>query len=293
MCGRRAVLAEAPIFARGSQVWAGHFYVCLLIMVLQTMAFREIVSVRYSEYKTVDGAESSRLPLFRTLQWGWYYVALVFVYGDFIKNFAISHESAHDLMPYARLHEAIAFAGYCLMFMLSVWTLSVDNVKYQVGQLSWTIVTLCIVVGQMKFVAHNIFEGLFWFFFPAWLVINNDCWAYAWGATLGRRVFKIPFFTLSPKKTWEGFLGALVSTTVVAYYSAPLFAKSQWLICPADRLTFEAHGKLDCETRDVFVARATYEVPFLGVVLEDVAPIHRSTINIIVVNTEHTLRICA
>jgi len=36
-----------------------------------------------------------------------------------------------------------------------------------VGQLSWTIVTLCIVVGQMKFVAHNIFEGLFWFFFPA------------------------------------------------------------------------------------------------------------------------------
>ena len=34
----------------------------------------------------------------------------------------------------------------------------------------------------MKFVAHNIFDGLFWFFFPAWLVINNDCWAYAWGA---------------------------------------------------------------------------------------------------------------
>ncbi|KAH8060280.1 phosphatidate cytidylyltransferase [Aureococcus anophagefferens] len=37
---------------------------------------------------------------------------------------------------------------------------------YHVGQLSWTIVTLCIVVGQMKFVAHNIFDGLFWFFFP-------------------------------------------------------------------------------------------------------------------------------
>ena len=46
-------------------------------MLLQTMAFREIVSVRYSEYKSVDGA--GRLPLFRTLQWGWYYVALVFV----------------------------------------------------------------------------------------------------------------------------------------------------------------------------------------------------------------------
>ena len=150
-------------------------------MLLQTMAFREIVSVRYSEYKSVDGA--GRLPLFRTLQWGWYYVALVFVYGDFIKEFAYSHERGQDvLLHYARHHEALAFAGYCLVFMLSVWTLTADNVKYQVGQLSWTIVTLCIVVGQMKFVAHNIFDGLFWFFFPAWLVINNDCWAYAWGA---------------------------------------------------------------------------------------------------------------
>ncbi|KAH8095151.1 phosphatidate cytidylyltransferase [Aureococcus anophagefferens] len=149
-------------------VWAGHFYVCLLIMLLQTMAFREIVSVRYSEYKSVDGA--GRLPLFRTLQWGWYYVALVFVYGDFIKEFAYSHERGQDvLLHYARHHEALAFAGYCLVFMLSVWTLTADNVKYQVGQLSWTIVTLCIVVGQMKFVAHNIFDGLFWFFFPAWL----------------------------------------------------------------------------------------------------------------------------
>ncbi|EGB02561.1 hypothetical protein AURANDRAFT_68765 [Aureococcus anophagefferens] len=100
-------------------VWAGHFYVCLLIMLLQTMAFREIVSVRYSEYKSVDGA--GRLPLFRTLQWGWYYVALVFVYGDFIKEFAYSHERGQDvLLHYARHHEALAFAGYCLVFMLSV-----------------------------------------------------------------------------------------------------------------------------------------------------------------------------
>ncbi|KAH8068292.1 phosphatidate cytidylyltransferase [Aureococcus anophagefferens] len=89
----------------------------------RTMAFREIVSVRYSEYKSVDGA--GRLPLFRTLQWGWYYVALVFVYGDFIKEFAYSHERGQDvLLHYARHHEALAFAGYCLVFMLSVWTLT-------------------------------------------------------------------------------------------------------------------------------------------------------------------------
>jgi len=267
----RAQMASLMMAAFLSIVWAGHFYVCLLIMLLQTMAFREIVSVRYSEYKSVDGA--GRLPLFRTLQWGWYYVALVFVYGDFIKEFAYSHERGQDvLLHYARHHEALAFAGYCLVFMLSVWTLTADNVKYQVGQLSWTIVTLCIVVGQMKFVAHNIFDGLFWFFFPAWLVINNDCWAYAWGATLGRRLVKAPFFKLSPKKTWEGFLGALFSTVAVAYYTAPLFARSQWLVCPAAEITLVAHKTLSCETRAVFVKQAEYDV--LGLfTLEGVAPI--------------------
>jgi len=48
-------------------------------------------------------------------------------------------------------------------------------------------------------------------------VINNDCWAYAWGVLLGRRFVKAPFFRLSPKKTWEGFIGALVSTVIVAW----------------------------------------------------------------------------
>ncbi|KAK7240534.1 phosphatidate cytidylyltransferase [Aureococcus anophagefferens] len=235
-------------------VWAGHFYVCLLIMLLQTMAFREIVSVRYSEYKSVDGA--GRLPLFRTLQWGWYYVALVFVYGDFIKEFAYSHERGQDvLLHYARHHEALAFAGYCLVFMLSVWTLTADNVKYQVGQLSWTIVTLCIVVGQMKFVAHNIFDGLFWFFFPAWLVINNDCWAYAWGAGQDKGD----------------------STSLQRECSARAFWKKHprfetWLVCPAAEITLVAHKTLSCETRAVFVKQAAYDV--LGLfTLEGVAPI--------------------
>ena len=48
-------------------------------------------------------------------------------------------------------------------------------------------------------------------------MINNDCWAYLWGVLLGKRFVKKPFFRLSPKKTWEGFLGAAVSTVIVAY----------------------------------------------------------------------------
>lgn len=40
--------------------------------------------------------------------------------------------------------------------------------------------TICMIVAQVKFVAHNIFNGIFWFFFPASLVICNDITAYFW-----------------------------------------------------------------------------------------------------------------
>jgi phosphatidate cytidylyltransferase len=268
--GVRAQFASLMMLTFMAIVWAGHFYVWLLIVLLQMMSFRELVKVRYSEYRS--GEKTEKMPLFRTLQWGWFYVALVYVYGDFIHSFAMTHDSAAVLLPYSRYWELASFGLYCGVFMVSIWTLKVDSVKYQVGQLSWTIVTLCIVVGQMKFVAHNIFEGLFWFFFPAWLVINNDCWAYAWGACLGRKIIKKPFFKLSPKKTWEGFLGALCSTIAVGYYTAPLFATSAWLTCPATELTLEAHRSLRCETPDVFRVRATVVVPYVNVTLRDVLP---------------------
>jgi len=265
----RAQTATLMMLTFMAIVWAGHFYVWLLIVALQTMSFRELLVVRYREYKA--SVESS-MPLFRTLQWGWFLCAMFYVYSDFIHQFALEHDSASVLLPLSRYWEAASFAGYCAVFTTSVWTLGVDSVKYQVGQLSWTIVTLCIVVGQMKFVAHNIFEGLFWFFFPVWLVINNDCWAYLWGVLLGKRFVKKPFFRLSPKKTWEGFLGAAVSTVIVAYHTAPLFAKSRWLACPATKLTLAWHEPLDCAVGDAFVVRETLPVAF-GFSFSNAAPI--------------------
>mmetsp|Transcript_23302 Transcript_23302/g.30210 ORF Transcript_23302/g.30210 Transcript_23302/m.30210 type:complete len:259 (-) Transcript_23302:862-1638(-) len=201
----RARAATLMMLGFMSIVWAGHMYVCILVMILQGLSFREVVNVRYREYKSQMDVQ---MPLFRTLQWLWYGLAMVFVYGDFIKVFSHTHESAAWLVPYTRHHGIVTFGLYCLIFMISVGTLQKNSVKYQVGQLSWTIVTLCIVVGQMKFVANNIFDGLFWFVFPVWLVINNDCWAYFWGILFGRRFIRQPFFSLSPKKTWEGFIGA-------------------------------------------------------------------------------------
>jgi CDP-diglyceride synthetase len=44
---------------------------------------------------------------------------------------------------------------------------------------------LLLTVGQMMKAAYMVHEAVFFFFFPAWLIINNDCWAYFWGMLLG------------------------------------------------------------------------------------------------------------
>jgi phosphatidate cytidylyltransferase len=49
-------------------------------------------------------------------------------------------------------------------------------------------------------------------FFLVLLTELNDICQYIWGKTLGKRKI-LP--TISPKKTWEGFLGGLLSTMVI------------------------------------------------------------------------------
>jgi CDP-diglyceride synthetase len=51
------------------------------------------------------------------------------------------------------------------------------------------------------------------FLLPASLIVINDIAAYLFGFFLGRT----PLIKLSPKKTWEGFIGASVTTIVSAF----------------------------------------------------------------------------
>ena len=48
-------------------------------------------------------------------------------------------------------------------FIAFIMTLQKDLYKYQFGQLTWTLMTLLIVIGQSHFIIQNIFKGLFWY----------------------------------------------------------------------------------------------------------------------------------
>lgn len=54
------------------------------------------------------------------------------------------------------------------------------------------------------------FLGLIWFIVPVSMIVCNDVMAYVFGFFFG----KTPLIKLSPKKTWEGFIGGGFSTVI-------------------------------------------------------------------------------
>ena len=97
------------------------------------------------------------------------------------------------------------------MFVLS---LQKANYKYQFKIFGWTHLILLLIVGASITFVGNIYNGLIWFIFPALLIIANDIFAYIFGIAFGRT----PLISLSPKKTWEGFIGGFISTILWALF---------------------------------------------------------------------------
>jgi len=79
------------------------------------------------------------------------------------------------------------------------------------------------LVGQSSFWIKTIQSfGMEWVLFPALLVVVNDTMAYVFGVLMGKHKL-LP--RLSPKKTVEGFVGAGISTCLVAAPLLKFFVK--------------------------------------------------------------------
>ena len=116
------------------------------------------------------------------------------------------------LQPFANHHRFTSLMLYLIGFVFFVMNLKKGHYKFQFLQFFWTHMTLLVVVFQSHFIINNILEGMFWFFFPVSLVICNDVFAYIFGFFFG----KTRLIALSPKKTWEGFIGGFVCTLLLS-----------------------------------------------------------------------------
>jgi phosphatidate cytidylyltransferase len=147
-----------------------------------------------------------------------------------------------------RHHAMSAFLLYMAGFVAFVLSLRRGHYPYQFSQYAWTHMILLVVFFPSSFFVSNIFEGLVWFLLPSSLIIVNDIAAYLAGFFCGRT----PLIALSPKKTWEGFIGGFFGTVIAAFFLARAFSRFKWMTCPRLDLSL---GPLDCDPGPLFEAR--------------------------------------
>lgn len=225
-------------------LYMGHLYIWAMIVVIQIVMAKELFNLLRTTHEERD------LPGFRLLNWHFFFTAMVYVYGRFLSRQLVNSVSSDKFLSQIfsnliKYHMLTCYFMYIAGFVWFILTLKSKMYKYQFGQYAWTHMILFVVFAQSSFTVGNIFEGIFWFLLPASLIVINDIAAYFFGFFFGRT----PLIKLSPKKTWEGFIGASVTTIISAFLLANLLGRFPWLTCPRKDLST---GWLSCDPGPMF-----------------------------------------
>jgi phosphatidate cytidylyltransferase len=125
----RVVVGFAMIGGFIAILYGGHMYAWGLVVLLQTLLFRELVNVRYRE------AAEKNIPWFRSVQWMWFVVALFYNYGDSFGAFIESSKIRFvppAIVHYLRYHTWVSFSMYAMLFVMSVLSLKKGACSRQV-----------------------------------------------------------------------------------------------------------------------------------------------------------------
>ncbi|AQL00340.1 Phosphatidate cytidylyltransferase [Zea mays] len=225
-------------------IYVGHLYIWAMVVVIQIYMARELFNLLRKS------SEEKQLPGFRLLNWHFFFTAMLYTYGRFLSRQLVNTVTSDHLLykvvsGLIKYQMFICYFLYIAGFVWFILTLKKKTYKYQFKQYAWTHMILLTVFAQSAFTVANIFEGIFWFLLPASLIVINDIFAYLFGFFLGRT----PLIKLSPKKTWEGFIGASVTTIISAFLLANVMGRFQWLTCPRKDLST---GWLYCDPGPMF-----------------------------------------
>ncbi|KAK4759712.1 hypothetical protein SAY87_022843 [Trapa incisa] len=225
-------------------IYMGHLYITAMIVVIQIFMAKELFNLLRRSH------EDRQLPGFRLLNWHFFFTSMLFVYGRILNQQLVNTVTPAKVLyrfvsGLIKYHTVICYSLYISGFVWFILTLKKKMYKYQFGQYAWTHMILIVVFGQSSFTVASIFEGMFWFLLPATLIVINDIAAYIFGFFFGRT----PLIKLSPKKTWEGFIGASFSTIISAFVVANIMGHSQWMTCPRKDLST---GWLHCDPGPLF-----------------------------------------
>lgn len=253
----RTIMGTMMIVIFTGIINSDHIIIASFVVGLQILVFREILNVRYNVVKEKE------LYGFRSLNWFFLWTTMFYFYGKpiLLQLDVITNSKINFFVALARYHLGISFALYVIGFVTFVLTLRSGFYKYQITQMTWTIMILVVIIAQSNFIVKNLFEGIVWFLLPCAIIVCNDIFAYFSGFFFGKKFIQKPFLTISPNKTWEGFIGATFWTLLFAFFFADFISRYQWLICP--RAGSEAFKPLECTSDYVFNLKNYYYSDYL------------------------------
>ncbi|CAL5088943.1 unnamed protein product [Urochloa decumbens] len=233
-------------------IYMGHLYIWAMVVIIQIFMAKELFNLLRK------ANEDRQLPGFRMLNWHFFFTAMLFTYGRFLSRQLVNTVTSDKLLyklvsGLIKYQMFICYFLYIAGFVWFIVTLKKKAYKYQFSQYAWTHMILLMVFAQSSFTVANIYDGIFWFLLPASLIAINDVAAYFFGFFFGRT----PLIKLSPKKTWEGFIGASVTTILSAFVLANFMGHFQWLTCPRKDLST---GWLHCDPGPMFTPES-YNLP--------------------------------
>jgi phosphatidate cytidylyltransferase len=160
-----------------------------------------------------------------------------------VQYFGVFMSRKEFLNPLVTYHRIFAFSLYVAGLCGFVFSLRKKNYLKQFTMFGWTHVTLLILVTQSHLIMQNVFEGIIWFLVPVSMIICNDIMAYMFGFFFGRT----PLIKLSPKKTWEGFIGGAFSTILFGVIISYVLLQFDYFVCPIGYDEAKEALSMECE----------------------------------------------
>ena len=236
----RAIFTLIMVLLFGLLIWIGPIALICIVLLIQVKCFQEIIAIGYSVYR-VHG-----LKWFRSLSWYFLVASNYFIFGESLFDFF--------LLGY---HRFISFSLYLIGFVWFVLSLEKRYYMRQFSLFAWTHVTLLIFVTQSYLIIQNLFEGLIWFIVPVSMIICNDVMAYVFGTICGRT----PLIKLSPRKTWEGFIGGGLATILLSAILSHFLCQFKYFICPVDYSNGLHLETIDCKPSSTFIPTDYRTIP--------------------------------
>ncbi|KAL8609345.1 hypothetical protein ACOMHN_008139 [Nucella lapillus] len=247
----RGIFTWVMILAFAFVIYCGPLALALVIFGLQIKCFHEIITIGYIVYRSL------KLPWFRVLSWYFLFASNFFLFGESMIDCFGLLLSRRDFLRYFLIyHRFISFSLYIAGFVGFVFSLVKKHYLKQFTLFGYTHVVLLLVVAQSHLIVQNVLEGFIWVLVPVSMIICNDIMAYMFGFFFG----KTPLIKLSPKKTWEGFLGGAVSTVVFGVLLSYLMVQYDYFVCPVGYDDVEDHISMECERSPSFLLKE-YHLP--------------------------------